>query len=251
MFMGAAYIYESCFWEADTGLMSDAALATAKQPGDALSKSQRMALPASRGTFAYYCSRVLSLLHLGSAYRYVFVELEYGRLPAMPRGYDLRELTADDADLKTVMPLSHVRAWRFNQGCRCLAVYRGDQLVGLAWMVPTAFLEDEVRAEYQVQADSCWDLGMEVLPAFRGSRAVIAVLAALGIAMGRADSKRTISRIADHNIASLNAHVKLGCRIVGSAFIIRIGKVQLTLSRMLGLPHVSFSDAARPVFAFA
>jgi hypothetical protein len=249
--MGAGYIYEFCFWEADTGLMSEAALANARQQRDELSKSQRMALPVSRGTFAYYCSRVLGKLQLGSAYRYVFVELESGRLPAMPRGYELRELMAEDADLKVVMPLAHVRAWRFDQGCRCLAVYRGEHMAGLAWMVPTRFLEDEVRAEYLVPADGSWDLGMEVFPAFRGSRAVLAVLAALAVTMAQTGSKRTISRIADHNVASLNAHVKLGCRIVGTAFILRIGTLQFTLSHMLGLPHVSFSDASRPVFTFA
>jgi hypothetical protein len=123
-------------------------------------------------------------------------------------------------------------------------------MAGLTWIVPKRFLEDEVRAEYQMASDCCWDLGMEVLPAFRGSRAVIAVLAALRIAMTQNDSWRSISRIADHNIASLNAHMKLGCRTVGTAFIVRIGRMQLTLSRRLGVPHLSYSDASRPVFSF-
>jgi L-amino acid N-acyltransferase YncA len=230
--------------------MTDMALANARQQRDELGNSQRIALPVARGTFAYYCSRVLGKLHLGCATRYVFVELAAAQLPAMPRGYELKELTADDADVSAAVPLAPVRAWRFDQGCRCLAVYRGDQMAGLTWMVAARFLEDEVRAEYQVASDSCWDLGMEVLPAFRGSRAVIAVLAALRIAMTQNDSRRSISRIADHNIASLNAHMKLGCRTVGTAFIVRIGRLQLTLSRRLGAPHLSYSDASRPVFSF-
>ncbi len=207
--------------------------------------------PQVRGTFCYYLSRALTILRIGSAYHYIFVELAADSLPAMPRGYDFRLLPPDHPSIHAAVPMAHVRDWRFDQGSDCIGALRGEELVGLSWLARSQFREDEVRADYVLPGDAVWDLGMEVLPAYRTSRAVLAVLAGLGLQMRAQGARRTISRIADHNIASLNAHVKLGCRILGSAVIIKLGPVQLTWSRQMDKLPFNMSLTSFPVFRFS
>lgn len=204
---------------------------------------------------AYYINRVLAAIRVGSLHRFIFVQLEGANLPQMPRGYEMHFIQDNAPELLAAVPSDTVRNWRFSQGCFCVGAYRGDQrtgqLTGLAWMVQPRFKEDEVRAEYLVGENCVWDLGMEVLQDFRGTRAVLAVLSSVLGGMKSRNVSRTISRISDYNTASLSAHGKLGCRKVGSAIFLRIGGLQITFSKMLRHPHISFSDTSRPVFKFA
>jgi hypothetical protein len=245
----AAYIGAVWTWEADTQLMNKAMTSGVDKPFEPGTRAT-VGL-SSRGTFAYYLSRVLGLLRIGAAFGYEFVELAIDDLPVLPRAYNVRNMLPDNPDVTLAMPLWHVREWRYRQGAVCLGAYRAEQLVGVAWIAKHQFLEDEVRAAYHVAQDSVWDFGMEVLPAFRGSRAVLAVLAALAQGMREAGAVRSISRIADHNLASLRAHEKLGCKRLGRAMIIRVLGLQLTVSKLIGFPHVSVHDGARPDFRFS
>jgi hypothetical protein len=205
----------------------------------------------TNGTPSYYLNRVANMLRLGSFHRYIFVELQAAQLPALPRGYHVETMAVDDRRLVAVLPQADVRAWRFDQGCTCVGAFRGEQLVGLAWIARTRFVEDEVRAVFEVPDTCGWDLGMEVLAAFRGSRAVFAVLAALGSVMASQGLTRTISRIADSNGGSLSAHKKLGCTILGSAIFISLRRVQFCFSGLRKVPHVSVSAKAVAAFQFS
>lgn len=208
-------------------------------------------LVQTQGTLSYYLNRLANKSGIGSFHRYVFVELQQAQLPALPRGYRVEQLGMNDTRLTAVLPCPPVLAWRFDQGCVCVGAFRGADLVGLAWIAHRVFAEDEVRATYILRDGCGWDLGMEVLPQFRGSRAVLAVLAALGTVMAGQGLCRTISRIADSNGGSLSAHKKLGCRILGSAVFVNVFGVQFCFSRLRAAPHVGWTANTRAEFRFA
>jgi hypothetical protein len=210
------------------------------------------AMPAhKRGTLAYYLNRILGELHIGSCHRYIFVELSDKQLPKMPRGYQVRQMDKDDPVLGSFTLYPEVLDWRYGQGGKCFVVYRGQAAACIAWIVQHRFDEDEVRATYLLPEKCSWDLGMEVLSDYRGSRAVFAVLAALHEAMKACGVQRTISQIADSNIGSLSTHEKLGCKKLGSAVFVNLFGIQFCFSRLRPLPHVSFSKQSRATFNFS
>ncbi len=213
--------------------------------------SKRSAMPSTRGTPAYYLNRLFNLLKIGQVNRYFFVQLEIENLPVVPRGYEILELSAGDHRLTSFAKEDPVQAWRFGQGCICVGAVMGGELVGVAWLASKQFIEDEVRAAYEIESDAAWDLGLEVADEFRQTRAILAVLGGLRHVMVARNISRTVSRIADANIASLTLHEKLKAKQIGSAFFVRFGSMQACFSGLLAKPHISFSTDQLPKFRFS
>ncbi len=195
--------------------------------------------PQTRGTLAYYANRVFTLLKIGQVNRYHFVRLATEKLPHMPRGYTVRPLERNDSSLAALVPQASVQAHRFDQHCVCLGAFLGDQLVGVTWFATGQFIEDEVRARYLLSSSHAWDLGLEIVPAFRRTRALFAVLGGLRQALEARNITASLSRIADSNSASLILHEKLGAVRCGTAFFVRLGGWQVAYSGQNGGLHLS------------
>jgi hypothetical protein len=224
--------------------------ATTSMTAEMIHPAKSSAVPSTRGTPAYYLNRLFNLLKVGQVNRYIFVQLEIENLPAIPRSYEIVELCAGDHRLVPFAKADPVQSWRFGQGCICVGAIMGGELVGVAWLALAQFKEDEVRATYVLAPDSAWDLGLEVGDEYRRTRAVLAVLGGLRQAMQARNIRRTVSRIADANVASLGLHEKLKAKRIGSAFFVRFGRMQICFSGLLRAPHISFSADQQPQFRF-
>ncbi len=199
-------------------------------------------------------ARAVTRLSRGSCrivrYRLLVQPIDPTRKLAGHRGADLhiREAFPGDPALAQMdRPQATIRA-RFGQGARCLVALRDQDLVAFLWWTEGPYEEDEVRCLFipQPAGRAIWDFDVYVAPAQR-----------LGPAFGRLwdtamkrmhDSgfERSCSRISAFNLSSLRAHQRLGARVVGTRSYIRIGFLQVSVSRDSPRLHVSWRPGSRP-----
>lgn len=139
-------------------------------------------------------------------------------------------------------------ARRFAAGTECHAITVKGEFAGCIWLARGAYDEDEVRCRYEL-ADprrSVWDFDVYVVPRFRAGRTLGRLWKAVDAALQAEGVAWTCSRISLYNLASVQAHERLGARYLGLGCFLVLGRCQLAvLSRA---PYLAFSvsDPAAP-----
>ena len=176
------------------------------------------------GFIAYAAGRALDPVP-GIAFRsYRLMAVPRSGMPEMPRGHGAREL--DAADLVRLardldLPAKTV-AYRMAQGMTCLGVFRGERPIGCTFVTAGAFEEDEVKVRFLPPPGAAWDTGLFVRREDRASRAFAALWAATGEWLGANGLDWSMSRIAQHNLASLHAHRRMNAVEIGRLSALRI-----------------------------
>lgn len=162
--------------------------------------------------------------------------------------YTSRFLEAGDPDLER-MPLSReVLDFRFDQGARCLGLFRGGSLVAYLWLCRGAYEEDEVRCRFRLDPpeNTIWDFDVYVMPGCRASFAFPALWDAADAYLRERGIAWSLSRISAFNLASVSSHQALGAREVGRATFFGAGPLQLTVSSLRPHLHFLLSHRSRP-----
>ncbi|SDY11314.1 hypothetical protein [Nitrosomonas halophila] len=121
---------------------------------------------------------------------------------------------------------------RFANGGHCFSARKGEQFAGNLWLNFDKYQEDEVRCTYVLQpkGQAAWDYDVFVLPKYRFSYVFAKLWDEANKVMRQRGIGHVYSRINYYNIASLQAHKRLGSRIIGSLFFINLGRFQCAIS---------------------
>jgi len=181
------------------------------------------------GRLSYLAGRLCGVLP-GIVYvRHWLVAIAAADLPAMPRGYTVRALAADDLTGQRIDADAAKQAQRFAAGMTCLGLFdRHGALLGVTWLGREVHDETVLRIRFRLPARTGWDGGLWIDEERRVGRAFVAIWAGVRIWLEAEGLDGTVSSIADYNAASLASHRRLGARTVGAVSVLRVGRWQWT-----------------------
>lgn len=165
------------------------------------------------------------------------------------RGIVVRAIDHDDPLVSQLPRPREEMARRFAGGAVCFLAMRENRIVGHLWATRSAYREPLHRAEFvpQPPGRTAWDFDMWIDPAER-----------LGLAFARLwDSCNryfleqgvtwTCSRVSAFKPESLQAHARLGMRVMHSLLYFGAGQVELLLADVAPFVALSFSRHTFPV----
>lgn len=196
-----------------------------------------------RTTLSYAAARLAARSGAFAYHRYLLMAVPRAGMPAMPRGFNAREIGADELRRLAIDASPDVQAARFGQGLACIGAFSGDELVGVNWLKRTSYDEDEVRVRLLLPADAAWDTGLWVAPERRLSRAFAALWAGTATWLAGQGLARSMSRIADYNLASINSHRRMGGVTLGSMAVTTIGGLQIAAGASPRLSYIAGAPA--------
>lgn len=146
-----------------------------------------------------------------------------------------------------------IKAARFEQGARCLGVWRKGALLGYLWWCPRQYHEDEVRCTYLLEPcdAAVFDFDLYVMPEHRHGIAFVAIWHGANQWLHAQGVRHSYSRVTLFNLPSRRAHARLGGRRVGSALFIRIFAVEVLVCTVLPYIAVSWRQDQRPSLRLA
>ncbi|HZF80791.1 MAG TPA: GNAT family N-acetyltransferase [Rubrivivax sp.] len=151
-------------------------------------------------------------------------------LPArMTKNLRFGEIKRGDAELALMLAHDHIKAQRYDNGARCLGVWRRDKLLGYIWLSSGRYAEDEVRCDYELAApgESVLDFDLYVLPEHRMGIGFMAVWHGASQYLNELGVRYTFSRMTRFNTASRRAHQRMGCRCAARALFLQLGQLEL------------------------
>lgn len=180
------------------------------------------------GAASYLAARGLRGVARGGGalawHRYAILAQPRAGLPAMPRGFAVRELAAAELAGHPVDAAPAVQAERFAAGLACLGVFDPQgRLTGLVWLGQGAYLEDEVAVRFAIPPRCCWDTGLWIAPEHRMGRSFAALWAGVGAWMDARGLSHSLSRVADYNLPALAAHRRMGAQVLAHRSFLKVG----------------------------
>ena len=185
-----------------------------------------MAIRIDGAALSWHAARLAAKLPGVSLHRYVLTAVPVAGMPAMPRGFEAASPSRDEV-VACGLVTRRAAAWRESQGMECVGARRGGALVGVTWLVAGRFDEDEAWLTFVPPPGAAWDTGLVIAPGARASRAFAALWAATRQSMERAGLRWSISRIADYNLGSRRAHMRMRGEEIGRVSVLRLGGMQL------------------------
>ena len=202
---------------------------------------------------AIYCAdRVLQ--RLSPKLRLYFYELLEQPIPEEPllpprlaKWLELREIHAGAPELAQMPARPDIKASRFRQEAICLAAFLKDEFVGHIWFCFRAYQEDEVRCTFLLpdEKHSVFDFDLYVFPEHRLGLGFVGIWNAANAFLRSRGVHRSYSRLTRFNLASRQAHRRLGARCIGRMLVLQLGKAEFTLATLPPYVHVSLSDSDR------
>lgn len=193
---------------------------------------------AGAGTL-YVIDRVLRRLspQLGlQVYEFMVQPIGGQRLlpPGLSKNLVAEEIGRGHPAVAEMPARADIKEARFDQGARCLGVYRKGQLLGYSWFTRDRYEEDEVRCTYVLddREASIFDFDLYVLPQYRLGIGFLGVWHMVNETLAPQGVRYTFSRLTRFNTASRRAHAHLGWKRVGSGVFVQAWRVELMLSTL-------------------
>jgi hypothetical protein len=141
-----------------------------------------------------------------------------------------------------------VIARRFANNDLCIAARSGERFAGFLWIARGRYAEDEVRCLYHLAdaRSSAWDYDVYVEPDFRIGRTFARLWDKANQYLRSEGVEWSFSRISAFNPGSLQAHGKLGIRVLFSASFLCLGPMQVMIAGYRPYVHVSLSARSGP-----
>lgn len=198
------------------------------------------------GAVSYVAARLIGRSGGGAFHRYAILAQPRRALPAMPRGFSVRELGAEELSRHTVDAPAAAQARRFAEGLTCLGAFDSKaRLTGLIWLREGRHDEDEVAVAFLLPQQCCWDTGLWIAPEYRMGRSFAALWAGAGAWMDARGITHSLSRVSDYNIAALRAHKSMGASVLAHYSFLRLGRWQWSLATRPRLVRLGGGGAGR------
>lgn len=157
------------------------------------------------------------------------------------RDIELRSIERGAPEVARMPAREDIKQSRFEQGAVCYGAYRRDEWLGFVWLAFGRYEEDEVRCTFlpMPSGQAVFDFDFYIFPEHRMGRAFVATWARVNELLRERGIRWTYSRITRFNVASRNAHARLGARRVGRALFLKAWSFEAMLSSVP--PHVNVS----------
>ena len=194
----------------------------------------------------YGVDRVLQ--RLSPSIRLYFYELLAQPIPEVPlltgglaSSFEVREIHRGDPEIAFMPARPEIMESRFEQSAVCLGTFKRNEFVGHIWFCFDSYEEDEVRCTFVLPDDkqSVFDFDLYVFPRYRMGLGFLSVWNGACAYLRKQGTKFTFSRLTRVNIASRNAHKKLGTRIVGRVFVLKLFSWELFASTISPFLYLS------------
>lgn len=163
------------------------------------------------------------------------------------KGLELVEIGRGHPDIGSMPVREGIVPARFEQGARCLGLYRQGTLIGYMWFCRDRYDEDEMRATYHL-ADpqrSVFDFDFYLFPEHRVGLGFMALWNGANRFLHDQGILYTFSRLTRFNVASRRAHAHLGWKCVGNVVCLQAGNVELTFSTLKPFVALTWSRGQR------
>ncbi|RVT53469.1 GNAT family N-acetyltransferase [Rubrivivax albus] len=150
-------------------------------------------------------------------------------------GTTVRRIDPNDPVVSRFPRPAAVIAQRFGAGHECHVAWVKGVFAGYVWIARSSYDEDEVRGRYVMAdpASTVWDYDVYVEPAYRATRTMARLWAAVDAALAAQGVRWSLSRINRFNAASLRSHARLGIRTVGHVTVLKLGTWEAAWARPL------------------
>jgi hypothetical protein len=201
----------------------------------------------------YALSRFLALSTAGrvTLFRYYITAQPVTTIPfSKGRGaaIDVREVMEGELDASQFDRPAAIIAERFRRGARCLAAYKGNNLLGYLWFTLGDYQEDEVRALFSPDNSAAWDFDVQIFPQYQLTMAFPRLWDSANVLLHSLGVRWSCSRISAFNAASGAAHRRMGAKPISTAVFLVCGNWQLTLATQMPFVQLSGSASSAPVF---
>jgi hypothetical protein len=138
---------------------------------------------------------------------------------------------------------------RFAGGAICFLAIRGNRIIGHLWVTRSAYREPVHRAEFVPQPPerTAWDFDMWIDPGERLSFAFARLWDSCNSYFLEQGVTWTCSRVSAFNAESLQAHARLGMKVMHSLLYFGAGHVELLIADVAPFVALSFSPRTFPV----
>jgi hypothetical protein len=195
----------------------------------------------------YVMARILASASRGrlSLRKYYFISQPVPRQPLLPpqrgRAFSVCRVGSEHPLTASFPRPAQVIARRFRDGASCFLASRDDRLAGFLWLQSATYYEDEVRSQFipLPARKAVWDFDVHLEEIHRASFAFARLWDAANAFLRDSGVEWSLSRVSAFNAVSLNSHMRLGARPIGSACYVTGRAWQLMLSDVP--PYVHFS----------
>jgi len=165
--------------------------------------------------------------------------------PNLTKNLQFAEIGRGHPDILLMPAREDIKAQRFEQGARCLGVYRKGGLIGYIWFSFDRYEEDEVRCTYELAdaARSVFDFDLYVLPEHRMGIGFMAIWHGANAYLRERGVQYTFSRLTRFNLASRRSHAHLGWRLAGRALFLKAWAFEAMLATVS--PYVALTWSRR------
>lgn len=165
--------------------------------------------------------------------------------PNLTKNLSFQEIGRGHPDVARMPALDAFKERRFDQGARCLGVYRKGELIGYAWFAFGQYEEDEARCTYVLAepAVSVFDFDLYVMPEHRLGIAFMAIWHGANQFLRERGVHYTFSRLTRFNLASRRAHAHLGWRRVSQVVVLQAWRLEFMVATQA--PYLGFSMSER------
>lgn len=185
----------------------------------------------------YALDRVLRAMSPGlRLYFYEFMAQPIKTLPKLPqsllKNLSFGEITPGCEELRHMPARPEIISSRFNQGAICLGAYYKGVLSAYIWFCFQRYAEDEAHCTYELAEPetTVFDFDLYVLPEYRMGIAFPGLWYGAGKYLEGRGIRYTCSRMTRFNLASRNAHLRMGSKRIGQAIFFQAWRVQLLLA---------------------
>jgi len=203
--------------------------------------------------FLYAFKRIICSLSIVVDFdKYYFVSQRLNTSRLLPEGkgksFDIVEIFSDSIPSHPCPRPVEVIKDRYQQGAKCLAVFKQQAFCGCLWFVSSEYNEDEFRCRYRLSDTAVWDFDVYVDPKYRLSPAFLKLWDEANLRLRSEGYVCSISRISAFNPVSLSSHKRMGAVEIGWACFLRIKSLQLSLASIKPYVHFSCREDRLPVF---
>lgn len=172
-------------------------------------------------------------------------------VPLLPssrtRNLTFAEVPSGDPAIERMPARTEIKAQRFEQGAKCLGVYRKGDLMGYIWFCFGRYREDEVRCSYELNEPerSAFDFDLYVFPEYRMGTAFASIWYSANEYLRERGMQATYSRMTRFNLTSRNAHARLGSRRVGRAAFLQVWALEAMVATVRPYVALTWSGHVR------